>query len=97
MNEESIQQNGRDNWRVYDLAPQAIIIMPYGVLLYSRDNGEAHVMQRVPINQLQNEANRLIPENIPAPTNMRSALNESLYSVVLSQLLKPTGWTPPVL
>lgn len=54
-------------------------------------------MQRVPINQLQNESNRLNPDNLPIPTNNRSALNESLYSVVLTQLLKPTTWTPPVI
>lgn len=89
MDEENIQQN-MHNWRTYEITPVVIISMP-------RVNGDAHVMQQVPFTQLQNEPNRLV-NNAEANVNQnhnRTALNESLYSVILSQLLKPTSWTPP--
>lgn len=87
MDEEAINTNERDTRRFYDLAPNAIITYP-------RDN-EPQIM-RIPINQMQFEATRLIAEQIPQPVNPRSTLNENLYAVILAQLLKPNTWTPPV-
>jgi hypothetical protein len=88
MDEETINpREGTDNRRFYDLAPNAIITYP-------RDN-EPQIM-RIPINQMQYEATKLIAEQIPQPANPRSTLNENLYAVILAQLLKPTTWTPPV-
>ena len=58
-----------------------------------RSNGEQHVIQKVPLNQLQEESRRLADNN-PSQPAPRPTLSESLYSVVLSQILKPNSWNP---
>jgi hypothetical protein len=50
----------------------------------------------VPISQLQNESIKLTGDSNNIQNNPRATFNESLYSVVLNQILKPNNWTPPV-
>lgn len=51
-------------------------------------------MQKVPINKLEKESIKIhgIGQNV---SSQNSVYHQSLYSVVLKQLLDPNGWKPP--